>query len=292
MSLAEMMTQAWFWRACAASTLVALTCAPLGVFLYLRRLSLVTDALAHVALPGIVVTYLIGGGLGPLATLLGAGLAGWGAAILIGRLADVKKVKSDAAIGIVFTTLFAMGVIGVSAFTHGAHIDLQCVLFGDVLGVSDTSLLMLGWMAPVILGTIVIGWRVLGLTTFDPVFAKSIGAPVVAIEMVLLSATSFTTVASFEAAGAILVIAFFIVPAATAHLICDRLSTMIACACGVGVVGALGGLWLSVVLNCSSAGAMACLLGVIYAITFLFSPRHGFLSNSLRLTDSALKERS
>lgn len=275
----------WMWRGTLAASLVAVTCAPLGVFLYLRRMSMLTDALSHVALTGIVAMYLLGGGLGPIPMLLGAGMAGWFAALAIEGLANVRGVKNDAAIGIVFTTLFALGVIGVSAFADGAHIDLDCVLFGNVLGVSDSTLKMLTFVSPLVWLGVLVGFRGLALASFDPVFARSIGVPVAAIQVALMSGVSFASVASFEAAGAILVIAFFIVPAAIAHVLCDRLKAMVAVSVGVSLFAVISGMYASVALNCSSAGAMVVVLGMVYALVIIFAPKHGLLAERLRVHD-------
>ena len=251
---------AWMWRGMLASILAAIPLAVLGVFLYLRRMSLVADALSHVALLGIVAAFLLTGSLEGPVMLAGAAAVGLIAAIAIEALARRPNVRSDAAIGIVFTVLFALGVILVSTSVHDAHIDTQCVLFGNVLAISNRALWMLAIVAPAVLLLVAIFYRWLALSSFDPVRATSIGIPVTALHYGMMSAVSVTTVASFETVGAILGIALMIVPAATAHLVSDRLITMLGVAVAHAIASAIGGMYLSVWFNASTAGAIVVVL--------------------------------
>lgn len=275
---------AWMWRGMLASILAAIPLAVLGVFLYLRRMSLVADALSHVALLGIVAAFLLTGSLEGPVMLAGAAAVGLLAAIAIEALARRPNVRSDAAIGIVFTVLFALGVILVSTSVQDAHIDTQCVLFGNVLAISNRALWMLAIVAPAVLLLVALFYRWLALTSFDPVLATSIGVPVTALHYGMMSAVSVTTVASFESVGAILGIALMIVPAATAHLVSDRLSTMLLVAVGHAIVSAVFGMYLSVWFNASTAGAIVVVGGVIYALTFVLGP-HGPLRERARRRD-------
>lgn len=261
----------WMWRGVLIASLVATPGALLGCFLYLRRLSLLGDALAHVALPGVVGAYLLTGQSGTWATLLGAALAGL---VTVGLVAWIERrggARADAAIGIVFTALFALGVILLSALARDADLDLRCVLFGDVLGVADHSIWLLAALTALLLAALALFYRPLLLSTFDPGFAASIGVPVALIHLGLMSALSVTTVASFEAVGAILVIATMITPAATAHLLCDRLHTMLLVAVAHGLLSAWLGMYASIWLNCSSAGAMVTVGALLYAAAFAWT---------------------
>lgn len=268
---------AWMWRGTLAATLAAVPCALLGVFLYLRRMSLIADALTHVALPGIVAAFLLSGSVDPFTMLLGAAVVGVMASMAIEGLADKGGVRSDAAIGIVFTAFFSIGVIALSVGVENAHIDTACVLFGDVLGISNDSLLLLGITAPVVMLLVGVFYRWLSLVSFDKGLAANLGVPVALVHYGLMGAVSVTSVASFEAIGAILAIAMIVVPAATAHILCDRLPWMLIAACVHGVFSAILGMYFAVWLDVSAAGAMVCVGGVLYALAFVGAPKHGVL---------------
>lgn len=271
------LTGDWMWRGMLAAALVAVPSAVLGVFLYLRRRSLVADAHSHLALPGIVAAFLLTGSVSSPVMLGGAVVVGLGASFAIEALSRRRGIRADAAIGIVFTPLFALGVILLSSQVHDAHIDAQCVLFGDVLGISDTSLRLLGIVAPVVLMLVAVFYRWLALSSFDAALAHTLGVPVAAVHYGLMTAVALTTMASFEAVGAVLVIALIIVPAATAHILTDRLPAMLAVAVAHGLSSAVLGMYLSIWINSSTAGAMAVVGGALYALAFLFAPRHGML---------------
>lgn len=265
----------WMWRGTLAGLLVSVPCALLGVFLYLRRLSLVADAISHVALPGIVAAFLLGATLDGPGLLIGAAAVGLLSSVAIGWLQRRPHVRSDAAIGIVFTVLFAIGVIGLTIGVHDAHLDTDCVLFGNILGVSDGTLWMLGISAPIVVALVALGWRWLAISTFDERFAATVGIPVTAIHYLLMGGVSLQTVASFEAVGAILVIALIVTPAATAHLLCDRLGPMALTAMAHGAVSTLLGMYLSIWIDTSSAGAIVVCGAFLYLLAFTFAPKHG-----------------
>lgn len=269
---------AWMWRGMAASILVGVPCAVIGVYLYLRRMSMLSDALAHVALPGIVVAFLLSGSISGPVMVLGAALSGLLASFAIEALNRRPHVRPDAAIGIVFTTMFAAGIILLSTQVHDAHIDADCVLFGNVLGISDATLWTLAVVAPAVLLLAGVFHRWLAVASFDPLLAVNLGVPVALLHYGLMAGASVTTVAGFEAVGAVLVIALIIVPAATAHLLARRLLTMHVIAIGHVVSSAVIGMYASVWLNCSSAGAIVVTAGILYALVFVFAPRHGLLA--------------
>jgi manganese/zinc/iron transport system permease protein len=272
----------WMWRGMLAGALVSVPCAVLGVFLYLRRLSLVADAIAHVALPGIVAAFFLGASLDGPFMLAGAAACGLFASVAIGWLQRRPHVRTDSAIGIVFTTLFAAGVIALTIGVDNVHLDTDCVLFGNILGVSDDTLTMLGITGPLVLLSVALGWRWLATSTFDERFAASIGIPVGAVHYALMAGISIQTVASFEAVGAILVIALIVTPAATAHLLCDRLVSMVGVSVGHAIASTTVGMYISVALDTSSAGAIVVTGAALYLMVFLFAPRHGRLSAAMR----------
>ena len=265
----------WMWRGALAAGLVAVPSAVLGVFLYLKRMSMLSDALAHVALPGIVVAFLLSGTLDGPVMIVGAVAFGLLASFFIEALSKQPNIRPDAAIGIVFTTLFALGIVLLSTMVHDAHIDTDCVVFGNVLAISDRTLWTLAVVAPAVLGGVAVFWRWLAVTSFDPSLARNLGIPVIAVHYGLMTGVSVTTVAGFEAVGAILVIALIIVPAATAHIVSDRLERMVAVAVAHAVLSTIGGMYASVWLDCSSAGAIVVAGGILYFLTFCFAPKHG-----------------
>ena len=281
----EMWTDPWalesWWRGLAGAMLASTPCALVGVFLYLRRMSLVADALSHIALPGIVVAFLLSGSVAPAPMLLGAVSLGVVSSVAMDVLAKRAAVRSDAAIGIVFTALFALGIVLLSMFVQDAHIDTQCTLFGDVLAISDDALLLLACVTPAILCAVVLCWRWLTVVCFDPGFAHTLGLPVTLVHYALMAGASGATVASFEAVGAILAIALIVIPAATAHLLCDRMHTMLAVAWGHGLLSALVGMYLAYWLDVSASGAIVLSQGTLYLLAFLFAPHHGALSRVL-----------
>jgi manganese/zinc/iron transport system permease protein len=268
MTLEQLISGAWFWRGMAAALLAALPCAMVGVFLYLRRMSLVADALAHIALLGIVLAFLLTGSTSVWALMLGALITSAVASLLIQMLSEHKLAREDAAVGIVFTAMFALGVILLTTQVRGVHLDTHCALFGDVLGVSDASLWMLGVTAPLVASAIGVGWRWLALSSFDAGMARAMGVPVGAVQAGLLLLASWTTTACFEAVGAILCVAMMIVPAAFAHLLADRLRGMIGWALAHAAVSAVAGMVLSVLLNVSTSGMMVVVGGALYAGAF------------------------
>ncbi len=268
---------AWMWRGVLAAALIAVSASAAGVFLYLRRMSLLTDALSHVALAGVVGAYLVTGSVGAGAMLGGAIVAGVLSSLLIGKLATHPKVRDDAAIGIVFTAVFALAVILLSTVARDVHIDVQCVLFGNVLGISDHSLLLLTLTAPMTLALIFVFFRPLVLSTFDPLHAAAVGVPVVLVSYGLMSMVSVTAAAGFEAVGAILVVAMFIIPAATAHLFARSVRGMIVVSIATAVMSAVLGMYVSVWTNVYSGGAIVVVAGLIYLLAFLFAPEHGRL---------------
>ncbi len=278
--MVELLVEPWTWGAWMARgmysvVLVAVSCAVLGVFLYLRSMSMIADALAHVALPGIVAAFLVSGSLAAPFMLVGAAATGLLATVGIETISRRPNVRPDAAIGIVFTAMFALGVILLSTSVQDAHIDTHCLLFGDVLGVSDRSILLLSIVTPLVLFLTVIFYRWLSVSSFDSAFARSLGIPVTAVHYGLMIAVSLTTVASFEAVGAILVIALMIVPAATAHRLASRLHTMLAIAVAHGIVSAVVGMYVAIWIDSSAAGAIVVVGGLLYAAAFLLGPRYG-----------------
>lgn len=274
----SILQEAWLWRALATGTVVAVPCALVGVFLYLRNMSLLADALAHVALPGIVIAFLATGGLALPALQLGAVVVSVASAVSISALA-ARGVREDAAIGIVFTVMFAIGVILLSTRARGVDLDLDCVLFGNILGVSDASLFTMAGVAVLVVAAAWVFRRWLAVSTFDSALAITLGVPVAAIHYGLVTAASVTAVSTFEAVGAVLGVAMVIVPPATAHRLTDRLPSMLLTAVAVALLAVVGGVTLSIATDTSTAGCIVLVQGAVYAATFIPDARRALTAH-------------
>ena len=264
--------------------LVAISCGLLGCFLILRKMAMVGDAISHAVLPGIVIAYLIAGDRDTIPMMIGAGLLGVIATFLIEFFHQKGRLQTDASIGVTFTWLFALGVILVSAFAGQVDIDQECVLYGeiglielDVLFFADGAVaiprvfLIMLFITILVIAFVIVGYRGLYLTTFDPVYAASIGISTALWHYMLMGFVSLTTVASFEAVGAILVVAMIVVPPATAYLLTEKLLPMLFLSCGFGILTAIGGFYLAVWIDGSIAGAMATVAGLLFAIAYSIS---------------------
>lgn len=281
--------------------LATVSCALLGTFLVLRRMSLLGDALSHAVLPGIVIAFLLSGSRDVLPMFAGAAVFGVLATVLIETFHRRWRVQEDAAIGIVFTALFALGVVLVSAYTGHVDLDQECVLYGEI-AYTPWDVWMIGDRVmgprPVwILGTafiltvlfIVLFYKELQISSFDPAVAVSVGINATVVHYALMSMVSITTVAAFESVGAILVVAMFIVPGASAYLWSDRLKTILWLSAGMAVASAVGGYALASVWNSSIAGAMVAAAGIIFLFSVLVSPSQGLLGKALIRTRLAIK---
>jgi manganese/zinc/iron transport system permease protein len=273
---------------------VGASCALVGTFLVLRRLALLGDAISHAVLPGIAIAFLLTGKRSPLPMVIGAGALGVLTVFLIEALSRTRRLKEDAAIGAVFPALFSLGVILISRYASSVDLDLDCVLYGDIayapydliavagVNLGPKALWVTGGILLLDLALVLLFYKELKLTSFDPDLAAALGVSPVLVHYLLMSAVSVTVVGSFESVGAILVVAMLIVPPATAYLLCRRLSLMLLLAVGFGIASAAGGYWLAHEINCSIAGAMAAMAGVFFLLALVFAPEGGLLSRALR----------
>lgn len=278
-----------FWIILTAS-LVSICCALLGCFLILRRMALVGDAISHAVLPGIVIAFLLSGTRDSLTMVIGAGVLGVFTTFLIEFFHKKAKLQTDAAIGVTFTWLFAIGVVLISLYAGKVDLDQDCVLYGEIaytpldmiildngLVLAPKAVVVMSIVFGVILLVLFLFFKELLITSFDPAYATSLGFSTALWHYVLMAMVSTTTVASFESVGAILVVALLIVPAATAYLLTDNFKKMLLIACVTGVLASVSGYYLAVIMDGSIAAAIATLSGVIFALAFVFSPTHGLL---------------
>jgi ABC-type Mn2+/Zn2+ transport system permease subunit len=276
------------------------SCALLGCYLVLRRLSLLGDAISHAVLPGIVLAYLLTGTLGAVPIMIGAALFGVLTTLLTATLRDQGSVPEDAGMGVVFTSLFALGVILLTTFAHDVHLDVDCVLYGLLEFIPLDTVSFAGWEVPRALGGMALTlllvlifvfalWKELKLVSFDDALATAMGFSATGLHYLLMSMVAIVTVTSFEAVGSILVIAMLIVPAATAQLLTDRLRSMLIAAVLVGWIAAIGGAWAATWLNTSVAGMMAVVAGLQFALAVFFAPRYGLVSRALHTLSLTLR---
>jgi len=283
-----------FWIILTGS-LVAVSCGLLGCYLILRKMSMIGDAISHAVLPGIFLAYWFIGDRASLPILLGTAGLGVFSTFMIESLSKRASLQLDAAIGLTFTFLFAVGVILISANAGNVELDQDCVLYGEIAYVPlDTwvtaggtdmgpeAVWIMGSVLLFIVGFISIGYRGLFLTTFDPAYAAAIGISTAFWHYMLMGAVSLTTVLAFESVGAILVVAFLIGPAATAYLLTNNLKIMLLLSALVGVLTAIGGYYLAYFIDGSIAGAMASVLGLLFMLALLFSPSQGVITRKFR----------
>ncbi|WP_339233962.1 metal ABC transporter permease [Bacillus sp. FSL K6-1012] len=282
--------------------LVGVSCALIGTFLVLRRMAMLADAISHTVLLGIVGAFLVTNSLDGISMFIGAAVSGLLTAFLV-QLLHSKGVQSDAAIGVVFTSLFAVGVILLSVYGANVHLDIEHSLMGEIAFVPWNTITVFGvdigpkafWMLVVVLifniTMVSVCYKEFKISSFDPQMALAIGIPVMLIHYLQMGMLSLTTVASFDSVGAILVVAMLIVPPAAAHLLTDRLLYMLIISAVIGGLSALLGYICATWLNVSISGAMAAMTGVFYAGAFLFSPSNGVMTKKIRMLKTE-KERA
>ncbi|MEK5232275.1 metal ABC transporter permease [Lysinibacillus sp. FSL K6-0232] len=267
-----------FW-VIVTGLLVGMTCGIAGVFLILRKMSMIADAISHTVLFGIVMAYILTQTLNGFWMLVGAAFAGILTAYLV-QLLHSSGIQEDAAIGVVFTSLFAAGVLLITLFAGNVHLDVEHVLMGEIAFVPWNQWSLLGismpkavWMLLFVLMInvtfLVLFFKEMKLTTFDPVYAASIGLPIVFLHYAFMTSISFTTVAAFDSVGAILVVAMLIGPAATSYLMSKTIKQMFVYSMLFGALAAIIGYYLAKLWDTSIAGMMATTVGLLFMIVFI-----------------------
>jgi ABC-type Mn2+/Zn2+ transport system permease subunit len=267
--LSEPFQYAFMIRALIGALIVGIVCPILGTYVVLRGMAFFGDALAHIVLPGVVVAFLIGWPLG-----IGALIAGVIAALLIGAISRRTDVKEDAAIGVVFAGAFALG-IALLSIQRSYAVDLTHILFGNLLGVTASDLLLSGILGGVVLLTVFAFYKEFLVLSFDPLLAATLRLPVVFLQNLLLVLLAGVIVVSIQAVGVALVIAMLITPASSAYLLAKRLPSMMMVGALIGSISAVVGLYLSFYANLPSGPAIVLVETAIFIVVFLFSPRQG-----------------
>jgi manganese/zinc/iron transport system permease protein len=272
------------------ASLVAIACAIPGTFLVLRKMAMISDAISHSILPGIVIGFFITHDLNSPLLILLAALTGIITVILVEYIQKTGLVKEDTAIGLVFPALFSIGVILIAKNANDVHLDVDAVLLGELafapfdrllIGETDLgpkSLWVIGTILLITVTLLIAFFKELKVSTFDKGLAASLGFSPAIIHYGLMSVASVTTVGAFDAVGAILVVALMIAPAATAYLLTTDLKKMLLLAISFGVFGAISGYWFAHWLDASISGSITTMLGLLFLIVYLFAPNKGFVS--------------
>lgn len=283
MGLLEILQQEWAVRALIASSMVGLMCGVLGCFIVLRNMSLIGDALSHAILPGVVFAFMIVG-YSALGFFVGSVVAGLATAFVITWIQHNVGTKNDAAVGIVFTAMFSIGVMGISWISRneGVHLDLKDFLFGNVLGVSNQDLALTSMVAVYVFISIIVFYRQLFVTTFQPVIAQTMGISIKMIHYFLMLLLSFAVVASLQTVGVILVVAMLITPASTALLLSNRLEWVLVISALVGLASAILGLLGAIIFETTPGPAMAVMATILYLLAVFFAPEKGVLFKAIQ----------
>ncbi|NNU26740.1 metal ABC transporter permease [Isoptericola sediminis] len=266
--LLEPLSYDFMVRAFVTTTVAAVVAALLSCWLVLVGWSLMGDAVSHAVLPGVVIAYILGA---PFA--LGALVFGGLAVVLIGAVRDSGRVKEDAAIGIVFTTLFALGLVLVSVTP--SQTDLSHIIFGNVLGISSVELAQVLALAVVGSTVLLVKRRDLVLFAFDPTHAHAIGLSTRRLSALLLGVLALTAVVTLQVVGVILVVAMLIIPGATASLLTQRFGRMLVLAPTISALSSIIGIYLSYWLDAASGGMVVLVQGAVFTVVLLTSPRYG-----------------
>ena len=272
------------------AAVVAAACAIPGVFLVLRRMALMSDAISHAILLGIVLAFFVVQDLASPLLVASAAATGVLTVALVELLHRTRLVREDAAIGLVFPALFSIGVILISRYAGNVHLDTDAVLLGELafapfnrfeingIDLGPQALWLMGAILLVNVLFVTIFFKELKLTTFDDDLAAALGFSPVLMHYLLMTDVSITAVGAFDAVGSILVVALMIAPPCAAYLITDNLRKMLILSVVFGVAGAIGGYWLAHALDVSIAGSMATMAGLLFLVVFLAAPRRGIVA--------------
>jgi len=272
---------AFIQRGLLASLIVGVVCAVIGCYVVLRSMAYLGDALAHAILPGVAVAYLMGGSL-----TVGALVAAVLVALGIGALSRQGTIKEDTAIGILFAAALSLGVALISTIRTYA-VDLSHILFGNVLGVSSTDLLLTGLLGALILVVVALLYKPFLVISFDPVLAATLRLPRELLRNLLLVLLALTIVVALQTVGVGLVAAMLVTPAATAYLLARRLPAMMAISALFGALSSVVGMYLSYYANVASGAAIVLTATGFFLLVYLFAPQRGVLAGWARARRAA-----
>jgi manganese transport system permease protein len=257
-------------KAILVSALVGVVCSALSCYMTLKGWALMGDAVSHAVMPGVVIAYVLN-----LPFAVGAFVFGVGSVAAIGFIKEKTRIKEDTVIGLVFTGLFALGLVLVSKIK--SSIDLTHILFGNVLGISNADLVQTVIISIITLGTLAVLRKDLILFCFDPTHARSIGLNTTVLYYTLLSLLSLTAVAGLQTVGIILVVSMLVTPGATAYLLSDRFDHITWIAMASGVFSSVVGTYISYHIDGSTGGCIVVLQTLLFVVAMIFAPKHGLL---------------
>ena len=273
---------------------VSAACAIPGTFLVLRRMAMMSDAISHTVLLGIVLAFFVVADLSSPILIVGAALVGLLTVVLVEAVSRTGLVREDTAIGLVFPALFSIAVILISSLAGNVHLDSDAVLLGEIafapfnrftpfgVDLGPIALWVMGAILLINLVCTALFFKELKLATFDPALAAALGFSPALVHYGLMGLVSVTAVGAFDAVGSILVVALMIGPPAAAYLLTDRLPRMLGLSVAIGAASAVGGYWLARVLDANIAGAMATVVGIAFMLVLLLAPQRGLLATARR----------
>ncbi|WP_054949310.1 metal ABC transporter permease [Numidum massiliense] len=273
--LRDVMQYEFLQKALFTSVMVGIICGVIGCFIILRGMALMGDAISHAVLPGVAVSYLL-----DINYFIGAVVTGVLTSLGIGYVSQNSRIKNDASIGIVFTAMFALGIILIS--TAQSTTNLNNILFGNVLAVRSGDMWMTFAIGVVIIAAVYLFYKELLISSFDPTMSAAYGLPNQLIHYFLMTLLTLVTVASLQTVGIVLVVAMLITPAATAYLLTDRLWVMIYLSALFGVISSIIGLYFSHKFNLASGAVIVLVATILFGVAFVFSPKQGILWRSLK----------
>ena len=273
--LIEPLQAGFMVKAIWVSAFVGVVCAVLSCYITLKGWSLMGDAVSHAVVPGVVVAYALG-----LPFAVGAFTFGFGATVIIGYVKSQTRLKEDAVIGVIFTGFFAFGLV--LATKIPSNVDLFHILFGNVLGISQSDIIQTLIAGGATLAIILFRRKELLLFCFDPNHAKAIGLNTQLMYYTLLSVLALPIVTALQTAGIVLVVAMRVTPGATAYLLTDRFDHMLAISVATSVISCVLGTYFSYHLDISTGGSIVVLMTLLFALAMAFAPKYGILSQKLR----------
>lgn len=271
----DLMNYAFLQKAFITSVMVGIICGVIGSFIVLRGMALMGDAISHAVLPGVAISYMLS-----INYFYGAVLTGVLTAFGIGAISQNSRIKSDSAIGIVFSAFFALGIILITKARSAT--DLTQILFGNVLSVRDSDMWITLVIGAVVIGTVALFFKELLISSFDETMAAAYGLNTRFIHYAIMFLLTLVTVASLQTVGVILVVSMLITPASAAYLLTNRLSTMVFLASFFGALSAVIGLYFSFLYNMPSGPVIALATTSIFVIAFLFSPQQGLITQMFK----------
>ncbi|MBC5797054.1 MAG: metal ABC transporter permease [Sphaerospermopsis sp.] len=274
-TLIEPLQYSFMQRSLIIAILVGSLCAIVGSYLMVQRLALLGDAISHSVLPGLAIAFMIGANI-----FIGAFIAGILSTIAIAFIKTRSPIKEDAAMGIVFSAFFALGITLITIIQKSNKIDLNHFLFGNILGVTVDEVRDTAIIAAIVLIIVFLLYKELLFYTFDPLGAQAAGLPVNRLNFGLMLLISLTIVASMKAVGVILVLSLLITPGATAYLLVKRLHEVMILGAVIGVISSISGMYLSYFYNLPSGPAIVLVVSGLFILAFLFSPRHGIFQHA------------